>query len=903
VYKYIALLVLVILISSCNLRENSLLPPNLDPKDYVESNTILVLSDHLVKSANDPSYLYIPKESIKEGGLIYGDRIVFQRSESLLERDSLAFASDAASLTDTYQVDIIRSGSSILLDSIPGFATLYTDINSSNGLADARLTQSGWVLDAQAVSVYPYGSGRCFFDIDGNGDLALMDMGHSDILDLAASGKGTQALLSRPGGDIFFWFPADYLSVPATVSVADSLSEADLQLTQSVFPGFALRTSVISVQSSYSGTEVPILRFEGGGKGSFATQWTRINNGSVKGWPSSEDTWLYSGDELISFLQGEGRYFLLTPLDSQTQLTLPLDGSYEQLYLQDLWLDLFDLNLPGYSLSIDLEPQTQSLIDSYFSGSPFQIGAAYQAFGISLKQGSTPIERLPDDAWFELGIRATHPNWQSSRLSRVYREANRDLISYKTYGSAYDDDHFSQSEGFVYSGIAASGTYLLAPVSEPGNNLSVPCLKAQVEIQTQRLYLSWNDSTLPCNSLSFQFGADLPLGHPWLSGYPYTLSSRQSILKIDAIGRRGAVDSLPEGLFLQYPMSYSPGALVNFNHSSTDPQWYRYIAVNAFEHNGFVMNGNTLQISPAVPGYIFNALNLSHSAGAYRLMAYASMLWDERDYEVYLDSSTAMPPNSILEITPRAAFTDRLGILASQYQLSLLAPVYDFKVSGNGAFYDDFQPLIRLRQPSRRANHLFSTSDGEYYRVYSYDQAEQADGWHFSIADGHFSFYLAYDAEYSAVTDLNPHSNVEVTASPNTNPLIASLYQAQLDIPAQLIGAGLPLGSRVLLSNAVDPPANAIGSQRVVLRNAQGVIISPNFYNVPLEVPVPYIYVPVDNFSSGMTLRMFYRDLSGVVTEFTRVQSFSADPVDEFIVVGNSAVCFVNNSGLFYVTP
>lgn len=889
-------------LTACNLRENTLLPPNLDPKEYVESNDILVYSDHLIKCENDDSYLYIPKESIKEGALIYGDRVVLRRVESLLERDSLAFVTDAETYTDTYQVDVIRSSVHVLLDSIPAFATLYTDLESVRHPQHTVLMQSSWVLNDQPVNLYPYGNKRCFFDIDGNGELALMDPGHSDVLQLEASGKDTQALISRPGEELFIWLPAAYMSSPVTLSVADSLSPTDLDLTQTVFPGFALNSPVLNVKTAYSGDAVPIVRFRSGVKGSFAAQWTRINDGVLKGWPSAQDTWLYEGTELVSFLQGRGRYFLLTPIADQTQINIPLDGSYGQLYLQDLWLDLRGISSPGLSLGIDLEPQTQSVIDAYFSGSPFQIGQAWQAFSISLRQGNSQIMDLPDDQWFELGLRAKHDNWSASRLSRIYRDSSQDIISYKSYGSSYDDTHFTQSNGFIYAGIASSGTYLLAPVTEPGT-LRVPCLKPQVQIQTQRLSLSWNDPSLPCNAVSFSFGTMLSATHPWLNGYPYTMSNRQAIMKIDALGRKSPVDTLPANLFLSYPMSYSPQAVINFNVSETWPKWYRYKAVSAFEHNGFLMNGNSLQISPATPGYIFDASRLSHSGSSYNLKPYARMTWDERDYEAYLESSLAMPDGGILQITPKTAFTDRLNILSSQYQLSALAPVYDLRVNGNSSFYQSFQPLIRIRQTTRRANHLFSVSDAQYYRVYTYNQASVLDGWHFTLEDGHVSFYLAYDAEYGAATDLNPHTSVEVVASSSANPLIASLYQAQVDVPASLIGSYMPIGTRLILSEATDPPPNAIGSKRVVLRNAQGVIITPNFYTVPLEVPVPYIYVPIANYTPGMNLRMFYRDLSGTVTEFTRVQSFSPDPVDEFLVVGNCAVCFINNSGLFYVTP
>ena len=65
-FRLILLLLFLALVTACNLRENTLLPPNLDPKEYITENTIKVYYDHLIKSANDDSYLYIPKESITE---------------------------------------------------------------------------------------------------------------------------------------------------------------------------------------------------------------------------------------------------------------------------------------------------------------------------------------------------------------------------------------------------------------------------------------------------------------------------------------------------------------------------------------------------------------------------------------------------------------------------------------------------------------------------------------------------------------------------------------------------------------------------------------------------------------------------------------------------------------------
>ena len=85
-----SLALLAALLSSCNLRENMLLPPNLDPKEYVVASQILVYSDHLIPSSNDNSYLYLPKTSIADSLIWYGDIVTLSRMQSLLQRDSLA---------------------------------------------------------------------------------------------------------------------------------------------------------------------------------------------------------------------------------------------------------------------------------------------------------------------------------------------------------------------------------------------------------------------------------------------------------------------------------------------------------------------------------------------------------------------------------------------------------------------------------------------------------------------------------------------------------------------------------------------------------------------------------------------------------------------------------------------
>jgi hypothetical protein len=52
--------------TSCNLRENVLLPPNLTPEDYIQSSLITSKANYLIKSTNDNSYLLIDQQAITD---------------------------------------------------------------------------------------------------------------------------------------------------------------------------------------------------------------------------------------------------------------------------------------------------------------------------------------------------------------------------------------------------------------------------------------------------------------------------------------------------------------------------------------------------------------------------------------------------------------------------------------------------------------------------------------------------------------------------------------------------------------------------------------------------------------------------------------------------------------------
>ncbi len=90
------------------------------------------------------------------------------------------------------------------------------------------------------------------------------------------------------------------------------------------------------------------------------------------------------------------------------------------------------------------------------------------------------------------------------------------------------------------------------------------------------------------------------------------------------------------------------------------------------------------------------------------------------------------------------------------------------------------------------------------------------------------------------------------------------------------------------VSGADDPLAAFISMKKV--STPTGEPINPDFYNIIGAQQEPYIYLPITEVATIKTAHLFYQDQLGNVTELNRVDSFSANYANEYIVVGN---CFI----------
>ena len=183
-------------------------------------------------------------------------------------------------------------------------------------------------------------------------------------------------------------------------------------------------------------------------------------------------------------------------------------------------------------------------------------------------------------------------------------------------------------------------------MAEPRRNQppARPLPEAPTAVADHPRFVSWNDPRLPAAAWELGYSTSADASHPWLSGSPYQLNSGQALMRISALnrGRRGA--ELPANLFISTAYSKPLSSVVNIWPTADRPQFYRYKPATSFQHNSFVQSGGRLQISPACAGYLLDGAQLSSPAPDKNLAVFNRMVFDDYDWEAWLDSGLDVHP-------------------------------------------------------------------------------------------------------------------------------------------------------------------------------------------------------------------------------------------------------------------
>ncbi|MEN6444487.1 MAG: hypothetical protein ABFC98_00395 [Candidatus Cloacimonas sp.] len=895
---------LIVLLSSCNLRENLLLPPDISAADYQTGNAIRIFSDYLIKSENDDSYLLLHKESIAEELIHLGDEIVFRKVKTFALRDSLGFQNNAAEQSNTYQFSVLRSGNIINLIASINMAEIYTEVKPSSD--PFYLVYLNYYLQADSIQPIFYRKDRAHFPVSTTGEYALFSIPTEANPALQHhSGDNFYALLLNSAGvQVAVNFPSSFTSSAGeiTIRIKNQLNSNEQSQLASYFPDAAISYPIIDLQTERSpGNELAYIRILNSGKGFWGRQWIYLSENSVYGWsendpPSGNSNWWIDSNGLYSFLKGSGKYFLLTPLENQQDVTIPLDGSVNYVFLQQVWFDLRSLSLPSTTLKVNINPDLSYLLADYFNNNPYSFNSSLQAFTMEFYYASELLSTLPDSKWIEFGFFTHLPSDVHNRLFCIERNNLQDIITFKKPADSYDANHFVQIGSYLYSSIAASATYLFGCLTLPTSQLTVNYCKNRQYLQTENAIISWwNTTKNDYDNLNLNLKPAIP-NHPWLQGEPFNLSSSVSLAEFYFYKNTEVQTTLPTGFYLSLPVATPQENFLLFS-TLPFPRLKHYLlgSVNFTVQNGW------LNIYPDFPGRIINSkINYSHP---FNLRTYSTMTFSFADLILYTYGNAPQDANVNFSFNLTNSLADPYQILANQYNLSSHSATYAISSDSEDNFAL-FQPVLFFRRTAKGQNLLFYEKTEPYYRLYAYTESATFDPWHFYLDNGFNGIALTNSGSYASFVDNNPHANVTFSLDNSNRDAIISLYQAQLVLPAFFIDNGVPLGSNLFLTklDSVLGVANLISAYQFNITNSTGTALNPDFYNIIGATQEPYIYIPVPDVTILDTAHLFYRDQDGNETELNQVNAFSSNYANEYIVVGNCLICTVPNPGIFYIS-
>ncbi len=945
--SYLLLLAIALLaVASCNLRENILLPPDLTPEDYVQSSSITSKDNYLIKSTTDNSFLLINKQAIADSVIQIGDEIVFLKTDSFTDRDSLHVSSDQA-ISPSLDLYIKRNGVYTALTFAHNYPyiTCYTDMKNEFTAQTIIycLNLYTW-LDGKVSYPAQYAKERISFHPFGTGSNQLYSISSmTGSVSFTADTGNHYVWMTGTQDRVSFFLPVTVDHTEIDINSVTQLDSVSTRKIQGVFPDFALYSSIIDFQASQvlgNAASAPLMKLqENALPNRFPKQWIVVAPNQLFAWESSPETWVMTDNDLIAPCRINGTYMLIAPLESQNEFSIPLDAGLKQVYAHNFWFDLKDVNLSGISFKLDFDFTPSTGYQNYFSGHPYTLYGSYNRLKLRFYQNGTELYDLPASAWIEMGAMPTGYS-TNKRWIRFYESSTEDYVTYKTYASAYDATHYSYTDGFVYTSITGSGDYTFSQMNISDDLVEIPVLKTMGEFQMDKAQIAWDNTQSKSNknhpqlpkfskhgmianptpkannhrtefsSVVLDFFSPNTITHPWLTGHPYQIQNPYKALT--AYFKTGGVATaeVPPYFYLDYvvPDGYNPANMVLFSELNSN-----YIATNltqssTLDYDHFTKTDNHIECLPAYGGSLVHGDITNLSGSSFDIRMYQNMSINFNQVKLWMSSASPVDQGVNLSFNLTSAFNDPQNILSSQYNLTQTSPAYNISVTSSRrntrAFYDTNQPLVYIKRNARRSELLFALIQDYNYRIYPYGQADTPDGWNYAVDGNYNKFYLTHNGQFATFTDNNPHESVSKVVISGASDMILSLYQAEFFLPSYFYANATPVGTQISLENQTDLSAlpNALSATKLNILSSANVQIQTNFLSGYLTTEYPLLYIPFPHENSGQNIRFFHKNNAGVTTEYTLVTAFSASALTEFMIVGNTAVCFPNNPGTYYTT-
>jgi hypothetical protein len=335
--------------------------------------------------------------------------------------------------------------------------------------------------------------------------------------------------------------------------------------------------------------------------------------------------------------------------------------------------------------------------------------------------------------------------------------------------------------------------------------------------------------------------------------------------------------------------------------SASYPRLKSYLPASTITTDSFVVADGYLDIYPEYSGHLISA-SVSH-ANPFPLMVYPTMTFAFGDIRFYTYGSAPEGNSAVFNLQRSSTLSDPYNLLSTQYILTQTSDAWTV-TTAEESNYGLYEPVLFFKRSTRGNELLVYENTPPNYRLYTYSQSTEFNPWYFLVDGGFNGIALAYNGGYASFIDSSPHSFVTSSINTQGENTIASLYQAQFVMPAFFTDNPFPAGGSIKLEKTTTfpSPLPLLAAYQILFKDAAGALYYPNFYNVAGASQEPYIYIPVQDIEAIPTARFFYRNMLGAVAELSRVESFSDNFANEYMVLGNSFICTVPNPGWFYVT-
>jgi hypothetical protein len=905
---------LIILISGCDQRHNSKLPTGISPFDYIESNVIGETSNYLVRSNNDDFYLYINKQVIADSVLKKGDFIWFSHTLSLADRDSIAISDGMNPITDALYFYVYRDSVIIPMQFNPGMIKLYTKpLASLSNVKVLRFDEK--FISSDDVTGISIDKGNAIIPITKTG---FFQFYQEEYIAISVQFNGN-------GNAFYAWHPDFSMFLPADTQWNGKhlkfislgiLSTAQQTQVEHIFPNFALADKIISYELTGTVTtnlypQIRIWKHPS----RFTPQMVVLQPGTpgeILSLDSVDDLWVDQVTYKDVFCKYPGTYCYVIPMTEQNQITIPLDGSFSQLYFNRFYIDLRGTVLSNGSLNIDLSSYGRTL-PAIYNGTVFNVTDPKLPITFSFMQNGTALATLPDSLWMEVGVSlpagtdTSGQQWFGYHLDDSIEEE-----FYYTQGSAYDTTHFSVANQYLFFPLAVSGLYFLGTDSNTSQSFTIPVIRDAGYYQVRNMVIDYSGAqTANLSHYYLNMQPQVDLNQSIFQGQPYQMSGTQAAFRAGFYQDGSWTDTVPSSHIIQYSSSRKSRTNHVLIYDNAN-KWQKTVLLksgNQVDDTHFVQSGSDYTIGGVMGGtyLLTNIENISSTNVDFAL--YSHLFLDFDRLKLFHDTSDSEPTGYKLRARIDQTFPDTRNIIQNQYQFQQISWNYHITAINPAAqvdttFLKQYLPVLYFAQTQRPTPLLVHLNQDKDYRIYTYPQGTALTGYNFITANGFDGVIPSYNGDYCAFNDLATHSSITTLIHATTTELITSLYQAEFILPAYFVGTAFPIGYKINLGVTTDAPTGIqlISGYKLTFLDNNDNTVDLHLIQNYLTDKYPYIYLPFPPEQNPSGIHVRYVGPLGAITEYERVDNFSGNNALEYIVVGNCVILSVDARGSYLIS-